>query len=278
MVWIRRRILTALAIALMTGCLAGVCRGVSATLATGPSMVDSLLRLHVIANSDTFEDQALKLKVRDVILDEASQILEGVTSKEEAGRLIREQLDHLSAASVEAVRAEGYEYEVSICVGRFAFPDRAYGVLEVPAGDYDAVRVTIGAGRGSNWWCVIFPPLCFIDMSGPDPAAERQQVPSLLTLSKETEPDAWPSSGEADEPGADERERLQAYLQAYVQSGESETSPLKREAASDVGRDGDSDHDSEREGLMARLEGEIGKLARSFPLPKFAIQTWLGIF
>jgi stage II sporulation protein R len=278
-VWIRRRILTALVIALVTGCLAGLCRGVSATLATGPSsLADSLIRLHVIANSDTFEDQALKLKVRDAILARAAQILEGVTSKEEAERLIHEQLDQLSAVSAETVWAEGYDYEVSLSVGRFAFPDKVYGVLKVPAGEYDAVRVIIGAGRGSNWWCVIFPPLCFIDMSGVEQIAEGPQAPSLPALSGETEPSKWQSPGEEVSEGADERERLQAYLQAYVQSSEPEANRLDGRSVADAQGEGDSDHGSGRGGLMARLEGEIGKLARHFPLPRFAIQSWLRIF
>lgn len=278
-VWIRRRILTALVIALATGCLVGLCRCVSATLATGSSsLVDSLLRLHVIANSDTFEDQELKLKVRDAILDRASQILDGVTSKEEAAAHIREHLDRLRAVSVEAVRAEGYDYDVSICVGRFAFPDRVYGVLRVPAGNYDAVRVTIGEGRGSNWWCVIFPPLCFIDMSGTESAARRQQAPSFPAVTEGAETKAV-SSSKADAPeGADERERLQAYLQAYVQSGESAVARTDDGGTTAAHSEEDSDDHNERGGLMARLEGEIWKLAKHFPLPRFAIQTWLRLF
>lgn len=278
-VWIRRRILTALVIALVTGCLAGLCLGVSSTLATGSSpLTESLIRLHVIPNSDTFEDQALKLKVRDAVLARASQILEGVTSKEDAARLIEEHLDQLSAVSIEAVKAEGYDYEVSVSVGRFAFPDRVYGVLKVPAGEYDAVRVTIGAGRGSNWWCVIFPPLCFIDVSGAEPIADRSQAQSLPALPVETAPEDWTGIEEAVSSAADERERLQAYLQAYVQANEPEASRLDGEPVSDVQGEGDADRGSGRGGLMARLEGEIGKLARHFPLPRFAIQQWFRIF
>ncbi|HHV62297.1 MAG TPA: stage II sporulation protein R [Firmicutes bacterium] len=126
---------------------------------------DNLVRLHIIANSDSAEDQALKLKVRDVILDMTRQVLKGVTSKEEAELILQENLPALQEAAQAYVRNHGKSYRVTAEIGRFRFPRRTYGDVVVPAGDYDALRIILGEGRGHNWWCVLFPPLCFVDVS-----------------------------------------------------------------------------------------------------------------
>ncbi|MDI3279993.1 MAG: stage II sporulation protein R [Bacillota bacterium] len=135
---------------------------------------DNLIRLHIVANSDAPSDQALKLRVRDRILAEAAAELQGVTSREEARRILAERLPTLILAAQEEVKAAGYDYPVRGELGSFSFPLRRYGEVVLPAGRYEALRLVIGRGTGSNWWCVLFPPLCFLNVDGPE--ARRVQV------------------------------------------------------------------------------------------------------
>lgn len=121
---------------------------------------EKLIRLHVVANSDTEEDQALKLKVRDSILGELTVLLSGVEDKTEAQEIIGSHLKELCKAAQRTIRAEGYNYAVTTRLMTEDFPTRNYTTFSLPAGKYTALRVTIGAGEGHNWWCVIFPPLC----------------------------------------------------------------------------------------------------------------------
>ena len=121
---------------------------------------DSVLRLHVLANSDSAADQALKMKVRDRILAEAEAILPGETSAEEAAKDLEANLYRLAAAGAEVVAAEGYDYPVSASLEESWFPTKEYEDFSLPAGTYHALRIVIGEGEGQNWWCVVFPPLC----------------------------------------------------------------------------------------------------------------------
>ncbi|MGE5592527.1 MAG: stage II sporulation protein R [Betaproteobacteria bacterium] len=124
----------------------------------------NLIRLHVVANSDSEDDQALKLEVRDAILARARTLLGSVKTKEEAWQVLLEKAGELQAAAIDRIRASGKPYGACVEMGTFAFPERTYGPITVPSGDYDAVRVVLGEGKGQNWWCVLFPPLCFIQV------------------------------------------------------------------------------------------------------------------
>lgn len=135
---------------------------------------DNLIRLHIVANSDAPYDQALKLRVRDRVLAEAAAKLQGVTSREEARRILIQQLPALIEVAQEEVKAAGYNYPVRGELGNFSFPLRRYGKVVLPAGKYEALRLVIGRGMGSNWWCVLFPPLCFLNVDGPE--ARRVRV------------------------------------------------------------------------------------------------------
>ena len=126
---------------------------------------ESVLRLHVLANSDSQADQALKLKVRDRILAEASAILPGETSAQEAAQALEEHLPQLAAAGAEVVAEEGYDYPVSASLEETWFPTKEYEDFALPAGQYQALRIVIGEGGGQNWWCVVFPPLCLGSVS-----------------------------------------------------------------------------------------------------------------
>lgn len=136
---------------------------------------DSVFRLHVLANSDSEEDQALKYKVRDNLINYMNSICTETTSKDEAISIANNHLDNFKKIAEDTISANGYNYTVQVQVGNFEFPTKTYGDISLPAGNYDALRVNIGEAKGQNWWCVMFPPLCFIDVSSgvvPDDSKE----------------------------------------------------------------------------------------------------------
>ncbi len=121
---------------------------------------DKVVRLHVLANSDSEEDQALKLKVRDGILDTVSRITEDCQNKDDAERELRENIDAITSAAEKTLRENGSMAEVTVEIGREKYPTREYEDMRLPAGTYCSVKVNIGKAEGRNWWCVLFPPLC----------------------------------------------------------------------------------------------------------------------
>ena len=121
---------------------------------------EKVLRLHVVANSDTAADQALKLKVRDRVLETTRPLLEGVGNAKEAEAVLAQNLPVLTAAARRELTARGSSDPVSVTLEDAWFPTRTYGAAALPAGTYRALRVVIGAGEGHNWWCVVFPSLC----------------------------------------------------------------------------------------------------------------------
>ena len=117
----------------------------------------SLIRLHVLAVDDSAEEQALKLRVRDAVLDFLSPRLEGIESKTEAAELLSRSLPELQSAAAAAAGGR----QVTVTLTREYYPTRTYGRISLPAGGYDSLRVVLGKGEGRNWWCVVFPPLCW---------------------------------------------------------------------------------------------------------------------
>ena len=126
---------------------------------------DKLIRFHVIANSDTEEDQSLKLKVRDKVVEALSEKLKGVTSLEEAEIILNDNIDYVNNIAKDVILNNNYDYEVNTMLSYENFPDKVYGDYVFPQGNYEAFRVIIGSGQGHNWWCVMFPSLCFVDES-----------------------------------------------------------------------------------------------------------------
>ena len=124
------------------------------------ALADKVVRLHVLANSDSEEDQALKLRVRDVVLERATELLKQSADRQEAEHLLRGDLKELERIAAEEIRARGYAYPVAVELEAAEFPTREYDGFTLPAGEYLALRVLIGEARGQNWWCVVFPPLC----------------------------------------------------------------------------------------------------------------------
>lgn len=136
---------------------------------------NSVFRLHVLANSDSKEDQDLKYKVRDSLLTYMNSICNNCSNKEEAISLVEKNKDKFKQIALDTIHNEGYNYDVNINIGNFEFPTKTYGDISLPAGFYDALRVEIGKAQGQNWWCVMFPPLCFVDVSSgivPDESKE----------------------------------------------------------------------------------------------------------
>ena len=119
---------------------------------------DRLIRLHVVANSDSYEDQALKLTVRDRVQAEIQPLLDGISDREEAAHTINAHIDAITRAVIDEVQDPNLSVNVSI--GTESFPLRQYDTFSLPAGRYKALRVELGESTGENWWCVVFPPLC----------------------------------------------------------------------------------------------------------------------
>ena len=129
------------------------------------NLSDAVFRLHVIANSDSAEDQSLKLKVRDSLLNYMNKLSENCSTKEEAISLANLHKSDFQKIAQQTILDNGYNYSVKININNFYFPTKNYGDISLPAGIYDALRVEIGEAKGQNWWCVMFPSLCFIDIS-----------------------------------------------------------------------------------------------------------------
>lgn len=124
-------------------------------------IAEKILRFHVRANSDGEEDQKLKLKVRDAVGKEMGELLQDAKTAEESSRIAREHFPEIIHIAKEVIRQEGYDYPVEVKLSSVEFPVKTYGSYTFPAGTYQALEVIIGAGMGHNWWCVMYPNMCF---------------------------------------------------------------------------------------------------------------------
>lgn len=125
------------------------------------AIAGKILRFHVLANSDSAEDQSLKLKVRDAVGGYLSDKAAGADNLSDCEKIIDDNLDAVIAVAEQTIRQEGYSYKVTASRETTSFPAKTYGAYTFPAGDYEALRIVIGAGEGHNWWCVMYPNLCF---------------------------------------------------------------------------------------------------------------------
>lgn len=119
-----------------------------------------LVRLHVVANSDSQEDQAVKLQVRDAVVSLLQESVADLPSAQEAKAYIQSHLHQIEAKANDVLAQAGFTHRATVCLEKEAFPTRAYDTFSLPAGVYNALRITIGEGDGRNWWCVLFPSLC----------------------------------------------------------------------------------------------------------------------
>ena len=164
-------------------CLATCCTALWAAGAAHPTDLQravrsgELLRIHILAHDDSDAQQAVKLKVRDAILEAFSPALTGMESAQQAVQLVQRSLPLAQQVAQRTVREQGYDYPVRVQFGAYEFPDRVYGGQLVPAGTYTALRIELGDAAGRNWWCVMYPPLCF---SGEDVAQTGVKFESSL--------------------------------------------------------------------------------------------------
>ncbi len=154
-----------------------ICIGATAAFErTCKGVREDILRLHVIANSDSGEDQSLKLKVRDSLLKNSEDLFTDCEDILSAEKAVGTSLLSLKQTAQRAVYAEGYSYKVSIALGKSYFPTRVYDNITMPAGYYDALKIIIGEGKGQNWWCVMFPTLCL-----PGACKKEDKLSEVLT-------------------------------------------------------------------------------------------------
>lgn len=126
-------------------------------------IAEEILRLHVVANSDSEEDQALKMEVKESIVTYLRGIMGDAKSVEEARLEIQKRLPEIEDLAREKMKMEGYDYEADAVLGKCYFPVKEYGDMTFPAGEYEALKVNLGKSAGKNWWCVMYPTLCFVD-------------------------------------------------------------------------------------------------------------------
>jgi len=166
--------------ALLTGLMITFFLTMCGFTAQRDDIADKVLRFHVVANSDSEEDQALKLRVRDRILRETAGLFSEYDGKAVSERGIEKRIPLLRGLALDEIHRQGYEYDVQIFLGKTHFNTRAYEEVTLPAGTYDALNVIIGEGKGKNWWCVMFPPMCL-------PSAEEKEVLSDVLSEEEME-------------------------------------------------------------------------------------------
>lgn len=124
---------------------------------------NNFLRLHIVANSDSTEDQMLKYQIRDSVIEYLQPLFNNVQSKEEALAVLQDNVNNLQDLCYEIAHGMGYDYSISVSVGNYYFPTKEYSKITLPEGLYDALKIEIGESNGQNWWCVMFPSLCIID-------------------------------------------------------------------------------------------------------------------
>ncbi len=170
---------------------------------------DNVVRLHVLANSDSREDQALKLKVRDAILEETAPLLAGCQSREEACRVLEENREMIRQVALEVIRAAGRKDGVTVLLGEEEYPTRDYDSVCFPSGVYTSLRICIGEAEGQNWWCCLYPPLCLGSSSVSAEDAEDAFVAVGLT------PDQYKIITETEKPVYRVRFKLLELIQEW---------------------------------------------------------------
>jgi stage II sporulation protein R len=184
---------------------------------------DEAIRLRILANSDSAEDQALKRKVRDAVNAQINGWVADLTSFQEAERVIRSHIPEIEQTVADVLRKEHSDQSYKVQFGKVDFPTKIYGNYVYPAGQYDAVLITLGEGKGANWWCVLFPPLCFLDFSNSDAVRMNEQPYDANDNKKEV---FAPAQGENKETV--ETEETDETNEQQEQSGKTEK-PVKEE-------------------------------------------------
>lgn len=180
----KRMLLIAFSLFMLMMCWEGQLTSAN-VLDNGPIPQESI-RLRIIANSDSVQDQWLKREVRDALIAQMNTWAEDIKSFEEAEQMVASQLPVLQEVVDKTIRERGFSYKAVVDFGQVPFPTKLYGSYVYPAGNYEALRVQIGEAKGQNWWCVLFPPLCFIDMANGD--AVQAAEPTAETGTEQLRP------------------------------------------------------------------------------------------
>lgn len=138
---------------------------ISYVSAVSNNIANGVFRLHVIANSDSPEDQNLKYIVRDELIKYMNTLAKDCTSKQEVIEIAQNNISNFENIAKKTIQDNGFNYNVTVEIGNFDFPTKTYGDITLPAGTYDSLKIKIGKSEGQNWWCVMFPPLCFVDVT-----------------------------------------------------------------------------------------------------------------
>lgn len=143
---------------------------------------EKIIRLHVLANSDNEKDQELKLKVKDQIVKKYGSTFAKAKSKIEARKVIEKNYTNIEKTALEVIKQEGYNYDVKVYLTNCMFPTKVYDDMTFPAGEYEALKIEIGKSNGKNWWCIMYPPLCFVDKTYTIvPEDSKRELQELLT-------------------------------------------------------------------------------------------------
>lgn len=155
----------------------------SETKTTQQSIAKKIIRFHILGNSDSNEDQALKLKVRDKVLEYIAPLMSKCTNIEESRQVLESENKKIRQIAQQVVNANGYSYIVKTELSKVEFPVKIYGAIVLPQGQYEAYRILLGNAEGHNWWCVMFPPLCFTDITKGNVEVEKtkKEMKSVLT-------------------------------------------------------------------------------------------------
>jgi stage II sporulation protein R len=175
-------LLIAVAAGLVGTLLFAYCSGIAAEAKAQQEIAKEVLRFHVLANSDSEEDQALKLQVRDAILDYMKEELPADADLEETETWVQDHLEQIENVGRQTVIDEGFEYGVNAELTNCYFPEKSYGDMTFPCGTYRALRISIGQAKGHNWWCVLYPNLCFTDaVHAVVPEDEKEKIRAVLS-------------------------------------------------------------------------------------------------
>lgn len=165
---------------------------------------DEAIRLRILANSDAEEDQAVKRLIRDEVNEDITKWVEELTSLDEARDVITSHLPDIQATAEAIIKEQGLEQSVKVDFGQAEFPTKLYGQYLYPAGEYEAVIITLGEGDGANWWCVLFPPLCFLDFSNGTAVSQSPIVEDEGEGSLTSEGTAYAATNEESDPAVEE--------------------------------------------------------------------------
>lgn len=162
----------------------GIDRNTEKTDEIQESIAGKIIRFHVIANSDSVEDQTLKLKVKDKVLEYISPKLKNCTSINESRLILVNNDKKIKKLCEDTIKQNGYTYKVATTLSHENFPVKSYGNITLPQGKYEAYRIIIGSGSGRNWWCVMFPPLCFVDVTKGEVSDKKTETLMKKTLNE----------------------------------------------------------------------------------------------